>query len=88
MQYKAYLLKSGYKKEDIDRTFTNFAIKKKTKKVLQNDCNTDKKKPPMRKYRSTTDFEPSFPDIRKAFTKFKNIIEDDNELKEVFPHGI
>ena len=42
----------------------------------------------MRKNRFTTDLEPSFPDIRKAFTKFKNIIEDDDELKEVFPHGI
>ena len=50
VQYKAYLLKSGYKEEDIDRKFINFAIKKKRKKVLQNDCNKDKKKPPMRKY--------------------------------------
>ena len=88
MQYKAYLLKSGFNEEDINRKFIDFTIKKKRKKVLQNDCNKDKKKPPMRKYRFTTDFEPSFPDIRKAFTKFKNIIEDDDELKEVFPHGV
>ena len=31
-----------------------------------------------------TDYEPTFPDIRKDFRKFKHIIEDDEELKEIF----
>ena len=35
-----------------------------------------------------TYYEPTFPDIRKAFRKFKHIIEDDEELKEIFPKGV
>ena len=35
-----------------------------------------------------TDYEPTFPDIRKAFKKFKHIIEDDEELKEIFSKGV
>ena len=81
VQYKAYLLNSANKEEDIDRQFIDFAIKnERKKKLLQDNCNTDKKKPPMTKYRFTTDFEPSFPAFRKAFTKLKNTIKDDDEL--------
>ena len=35
-----------------------------------------------------TDYKPTFADIRKAFRKFKHIIEDDEELKEIFPKGV
>ena len=34
------------------------------------------------------DYEPTFPDVRVAFRKFRSIIEDDDELKKVFPKGI
>ena len=34
-----------------------------------------------------TDFEPTFPDIKKAFRKFRHIIKDDEELKDVFSKG-
>ena len=35
-----------------------------------------------------TEYEPTFPDIRKAFRKFKHITEDDEELKEIFPKEV
>ena len=37
----------------------------------------------MCKYRFVTDFEPSFPDIRKGFQKFEQIIKEDEVLKEI-----
>ena len=42
----------------------------------------------MKKYRFVKNFEPTFPDIKTGFKKFKHIIEDDEELKKIFPHGI
>ena len=42
----------------------------------------------MKKYCFVTNFEPTFPDIKTGFKKFKHIIEDDEELKKIFPHGI
>ena len=42
----------------------------------------------MKKYCLVTNFEPTFPDIKTGFKKFKHIIEDDEELKKIFPHGI
>ena len=42
----------------------------------------------MKKYCLVTNFEPTFPDIKTGFKKFKHIIKKDKELKEVFPHGI
>ena len=42
----------------------------------------------MKKYRFVTNFEPTFPGIKTRFKKFNHIIEDDEELKKIFPHGI
>ena len=42
----------------------------------------------MTKYRFVTNFEQKFPDIKTGFKKFKHIIEDHEELKKIFPHGI
>ena len=42
----------------------------------------------MKKYRFVINCEPTFPDIKAGFRKFKHIIEDDEELKKMFPHGI
>ena len=35
IHYKAYLIKSGYKEADINKTFINFAIKRKRKSILK-----------------------------------------------------
>ena len=34
------------------------------------------------------DYEPSFPDIRKVFKRFGHILENDEEMKDVFPYGV
>ena len=36
---------------------------------------------------SNTEHEPSFPDIRKAFQKFDQILKDYEKMKNVFPYG-
>ena len=41
VEYKAYLLKSGYPEKNINKKFIDFAIKKKRSKILKNE---DKKK--------------------------------------------
>ena len=83
--YKAYLIKSGYKEADISRKSINSAIKKKRKSILKKK---NKNKQSIQKYRFVTNFEPSFPDIAKGFRKFKRILEDDEDLMEVFPQGV
>ena len=47
-----------------------------------------KKKRAIDKYRFVTDYELSFPDIKKAFKTFGHILENDEEMKEVFPYGV
>ena len=52
--------------------------------------NKDKKKrnQSINKYCFVMDYEPFFPDIRKAFRKFGHILKNDKEMKEVFPYGV
>ena len=71
IEYKAYMLTSGYDEELIDDRFITHAIKTKRKDLLQN--RKRKKQRQVEKYRMVTNYEPTFPDIRKAFSKFRNI---------------
>ena len=52
--------------------------------------NEDKKKRKrsIDKYDFVMDYEPSFPNIRKAFKKFGHILENVEEMKEVFTYGV
>ena len=52
--------------------------------------NEDKKKRKrsINEYRFVMDYERSFPDIRKAFKKFGHLLENDKEMKQVFPYGV
>ena len=86
IQYKAYLLKSGHSEELVDKQFISYALKVKRRNLLEKK--TRKKSDGIVKYQMVTDFEPTFPDIKKAFRKFQHIIVDDEELKEVFPKGV
>ena len=86
VQYKSYLLKSGYDEELIDKRFINCAVRVKRKDLLKK--RKQKRTNDIEKYRMITDYEPTFPDIRKGFKMFKSIIEEDEELQEVFPKGI
>ena len=56
-----------------------YILKNKKKKKQRNETT---------KHCMVTDYEPTFPDIRKAFKKVKHIIENDEELKEIFPKGV
>ena len=85
IHYKACLMKSGYEEADLNKKFISFAIKKKINSILKKK---NKNKQSVRKHRFVTNFEPSFPDIAKGFRKFKHILEDDEELMEVFPYGV
>ena len=62
-EYKRYLLKSGYLEELIDEKSINFAAKVKKKEVLEKKKR--KKDVQIENYRMVTDFEPTFPDIKK-----------------------
>ena len=83
--YKAYLLKSGHPDENTDQKFIKFALSNKSKNILQNK--RKQKKSSVRKYRFITEFEPTFPDIRKGLPKFERIIKEDEVLSKVFPNG-
>ena len=86
MQYKTYLLKSGYSEESTDKKFINFATRNNRKNIMKNK--KKKKKEIVRKYRFVTEFEVSFPDKRKGFQKFEHIIKEDEVLIEVFSEGV
>ena len=87
IDYKAYLMKSGYEEELVDEKFSSHVVTTKRKDLLRNK-KRKKQRNKITKYRMVTDYEPTFPDIRKAFRKFKHIIEDDEELNEIFPNGV
>ena len=87
IEFKVNLIKSGYDEENMDKKIINFAMRYKRKDVLENKIKK-KRKSPMKKYRFVTNFEPTFPGIKTGFKKFKQIIEDNEELKKIFPHGI
>ena len=86
IEYKAYMLKSCYNEELVDDHFITLAIETKRKDLLQNKKRKKQRK--VEKYRMVTNYEPTFPDIRKAFSKCRDIFEEDEELQEIFPKGI
>ena len=73
--------------KNVDKKLINFAVRYIRKDILENKIKK-KIKSPMKKYRFVTNFEPTFPDIKTRFKKFKHIIEDDEKRKEIFPHGM
>ena len=87
IDHKAYLMKSGYEEELVDEKFSSHVVITKRKDLLWNK-KRKKQRNKITKYRMVTGYEPTFLDIRKALRKFKHIIEDDEELKEIFPKGV
>ena len=83
INYKAYLLNSGYEARHIDRSFIKVAKMKRntTLRPKRAMCNQGAKK-----LNFVTTFD-SFPDIAKVIRKFSNILSDDEECKKVFPEG-
>ena len=67
-------MKSEYEEEHIDRIFVPFAVRKKRSDLLRPSgerINKERSKQ-IRKYRMVVDYEPTFPDIRTAFTEFSS----------------
>ena len=65
IEYKAYLMKSGYEEEHIDKIFVPFAVRKKRSDLLRppgERINKERSKQ-IRKYRMVVDCEPTFRDI-------------------------
>ena len=58
-------------------------LKTREKIILKRHDERIGRKKEIRKYRFVTDFEPSFPSIKTAFKKFKNIIEEDEDYKKI-----
>ena len=62
-------------------------MKKKRSHILK-DNGKKKQQNTFQKYRFVTEYEPSFPDIRKEFRKFDHILKNDEKMKKVFPYGV
>ena len=61
-------------------------MKKKRSHILKGNGKKKQQKT-FQKYCFVTEYEPSFPDIRKAFRKFDHILKNDEKMKKVFPYG-
>ena len=87
IQYKAYLLHSGYDEETIDNHFIRVAkVGRKPTLKPENRRNRNKNKK-RRVYNFITSWDPMFPNIGKAIKKFAKILEEDEDCREVFPEG-
>ena len=73
IQYKAYLMHSGYDKEAIDKQFIMVA-KMKRKETLESKPRKNRFRPKERKYNFVTAWNPMFPDIGRAIKKIYSII--------------
>ena len=83
IEYKAYLMKSGYEEEYIDKIFVTSDLLRPSGERINKERSKQ-----IRKYRMVVDYEPTFSDIHTAFRKFRSIMEEDEELKVIFPKGI
>ena len=90
IQYKAYLLHSGYDEETIDKHFIRVAKmgRKSTLKTgnrRNRNRNRNKKR---RVYNFITSWDPMFSNIGKAIKRFAKILKEDEDCREVFQKGV
>ena len=83
--YKRYLLKYGYSSVNIDSNFIRAAKVKRSKTLKPNK--KVQKQNEKRAYDFSTSYDPEFPNIRACIKKHEKILEEDPELKELFPKG-
>ena len=86
IQYKAYLMHSGYDEEAIDKQFIKVA-KMKRKETLESKPRKNRFRPKQRKYNFVTTWDPMFPDIGRAIRKFVPLLAEDEEFNKLFPKG-
>ena len=72
-----------YDEQNINEKFINLAMKKKRSRIRK-DKGKKKQQETFQKYHFVTEYEPSFPDIRKVFWKFDHILKDDKKMKKSF----
>ena len=83
--YKRYLLKCGYSSDNIDSNFIR-AAKVKRSKTLKSNKKVQKQNE-KRVYYFSTSYDPEFPNIRECIKKHEKILDEDPEMKELFPKG-
>ena len=86
IQYKAYLIHSGYDEETIDKQFIKVA-KMKSRETLESKPRKNRSGPEKRKYNFATTWDPMFPDTGQAIRKFLPLLAEDEECNKLFPKG-
>ena len=86
IQYKAYLVHSGYDEEAIDKQFIKVA-KMKRKETLESKPKKNRFGPKQRKYNFATTWDPMFSDIGRAIRKLVPLFAEDEECNKLFPKG-
>ena len=75
IQYKTYLMHSGYDEEAIDKQFIKVA-KMKRKETLESKPRKNRFGPEKRKYNFATTWDPMFSDIGRAVRKFVPLLAE------------
>ena len=86
IQYKAYLMPSGYDEEAIDKQFIKVA-KMKRKETLESKPRKNRFRPKQRKYNFVTTWDTMFPDIGRVIRKFVPLLAENEECNKLFPKG-
>ena len=82
VKYKAHTLQTGYNSGIVDKHFIKVA-KLKRKAVLEGKVPSKRKQENTHssKINFVTSWDPMFPDINKALSKFQHILEVDDQCK-------
>ena len=83
--YKRYLLKCGYSSDNIDSNFIRAANVKRSKTLKSNK--KVQKQNEKRVHYFSTSYDPEFPNTRECIKKHEKILEEDPEMKRLFPKG-
>ena len=88
VEYKGYLLDSGYNSQKIDKQFLKVAQihRKKLLEGRQSKRQTRQEETDL-KINFVVSHDPTFPDIRKAINRHYHILEGDEQCARLFPKG-
>ena len=79
-EYKGYLLDCAYEADNVNKSFFK-AFKTKMRKALEGKKYVGDKQP---KINFVTEFDPSFPDIRRILKKHAHILREDEQCNILF----
>ena len=88
VEYKGYLLDSGYNSQKIDKQFLKVTQipRKKLLEGRQSKRQTKQEETDI-KINFVVSHDPTFPDIRKAINRHHHILEGDEQCTRLFPRG-